>query len=226
MKVLLFDIDGTLIRSGGAGKVALHAALTSHFSVKEIRDRVLFSGRTDPGIGVDLLRIHDLEVSPENLLHLELAYLQHLPDALEQNPGSIMPGVLDWLDSLNQASHVKLGLLTGNVRRGAELKLRHYRLWDYFSFGGFADGLHDRDEVARHALKESETHLKAKLDPRQIWVIGDTPLDVKCARAIGANVIAVTTGWHTREELVAAQADYVFDTLEDGKELLAELLQN
>jgi phosphoglycolate phosphatase-like HAD superfamily hydrolase len=220
MRILLFDIDGTLIRSGGAGKVALHEALRSHFGVHDVIDRVNFAGRTDPGIGVDLLRLHQLEPSAENLQKLEAAYLGHLPGALQTHQGEVLPGVVRWLDRFREAGR-PLGLLTGNIRRGAEIKLRHFGLWDYFNFGGFGDGHHDRDDVARHCVQETRKHFNQGLEEAEWWVIGDTPLDVKCARAIGARCVGVLTGWHTREEMLASGVDYLFDHLEQADELFA-----
>ncbi len=183
MHILLFDIDGTLIRSGGAGKAAMELALASEFGVREILDRVSYSGRTDVAISADLLQLHDREPSEANIGRLRDAYLHHLPECLHRNQGTVLPGVCELLLNLQRRTDVALGLLTGNIRAGGEHKLRHYRLWDYFAFGGFADGIRDRDAVARHALNETCRHLQREVDPRSIWVIGDTPYDVKCARA-------------------------------------------
>src|SRR5207248_2087626 len=107
------------------------------------------------------------------------------------------------------------GLLTGNTRAGAQRKLAHFGLWDYFPFGGFGDDHLDRDDVARMALAEAESHLGAAVDPASVWVIGDTPLDVRCAKAVGANAVAVATGWHALEELHATGADLVLEHLAD-----------
>ena len=222
MHILLFDIDGTLIRSGGAGKAAMEAALTHGFGVAEIRDRVSYSGRTDGSISVDLLRIHDIEPSEANLWRLREAYLAHLPHCLRKNEGMVLPGVRELLTHLQARDDVLLGLLTGNIRAGGECKLRHFELWDHFAFGAFADGIHDRDDVARHALRETERHLRQPVDVDRVWVIGDTPFDVKCARAIGAKAVAVATGWHPIEELHASGAEYVLMDLSEPGVLLWE----
>jgi phosphoglycolate phosphatase len=213
MHVLLFDIDGTLIRSGGAGKAAMEDALRDEFGVAEVLDRVPYSGRTDPSIARDLLAVHGLEPSPANVLRLRAAYLKHLPGALKRIAGVVLPGVRELLDRLRASKSVAVGLLTGNVRDGARVKLSHYGLWDYFPFGGFADEFHDRDDVARGALVEVARHLRREIHPERIWVIGDTPLDVKCARAIGAKAVAVATGWHSLDELTASRADLVLPDL-------------
>jgi phosphoglycolate phosphatase len=220
MRVLLFDIDGTLIRSGGAGKAAMEAGLQSAFGVTEILDRVPYSGRTDTGICRDLLATHDLEPSDANVERLKAAYLAHLPGSLRRKGGTILPGIAEALKRERPGATV--GLLTGNIRAGAEIKLRHFGLWDYFPFGGFSDGLDDRDDVARRALNEAARHVGRTIDPQDVWVIGDTPLDVKCARAIGAKAVVVQTGWHCRDELVACGPDHLLPDFTHAGELLTQ----
>src|SRR5918993_4204059 len=176
MRVLLFDIDGTLIRSGGAGKAAMEAGLKTAFGVTEIHDRVSYSGRTDPGIARELLAIHGVEPTDANVERLKAAYLSHLPAMLRRRGGIVLPGIAKALQRERQGAVV--GLLTGNIQAGAEVKLRHFGLWDHFPFGGFADGLEDRDDVARLALAEAERHVGRPIDPGDVWGIGDTPLHV------------------------------------------------
>jgi phosphoglycolate phosphatase len=221
MHVILFDIDGTLIRSGGAGKAAMERALRTEFGVGEIVDRVPYSGRTDPSISHDLLAIHGLAPTPANINRLKAAYLSHLPGALRTFNGIVLPGVRALLDQLHATEHIAVGLLTGNVREGAHRKLSHFDLWQYFPFGAFADDIHERDDIARSAMPEIKRHLGREIDPDRIWVIGDTPLDVKCARAIGARAVAVATGWHSIDELNRARADHVLKDLEDPGALLS-----
>jgi phosphoglycolate phosphatase len=220
MRVLLFDIDGTLIRSGGAGKLAMEAALTTAFGVPEVIDRVNYSGRTDPGIARELLTLHGIESTPENHQRLQAEYLAHLPRALKQRHGEVLPGVVEALR--RERREAVVGLLTGNVRAGAEIKLKHFGLWDFFPFGGFADGLAERDDVARRALAEAEAHVGRSMDPHDVWVIGDTPADVKCARAIGANAVIVATGWHTHAELLAAEPDHFLPDFTHAGDLLTQ----
>ncbi|MBY0512715.1 MAG: haloacid dehalogenase-like hydrolase [Gemmataceae bacterium] len=219
--ILLWDIDGTLVRSGGAGKAAMEAALRSAFGVPEVRDGVPYSGRTDGAIARDLLAVHDLDPSPANVQKLQAAYLDRLPDALANRPGEVCPGIAGLLPVLAERPDVVLGLLTGNVRAGARVKLGHFGLWDYFSCGGFGDGHHDRDDVARSAVADVRRHLGRDIDPADIWVIGDTPLDVQCARAVGAKAVAVATGWHPGDELTACGPDLFLDDLSDHAPLFA-----
>jgi phosphoglycolate phosphatase-like HAD superfamily hydrolase len=139
---------------------------------------------------------------------------------LRRRGGTVLPGIAEALRRERQGAAV--GLLTGNIRAGAEAKLRHFGLWDHFPFGGFADGLEDRDDVARRALAEAERHLGRSIDPNDVWVIGDTPLDVKCARAIGAKAVVVQTGWHRRDELAACCPDHLLPDFTHAGELLTE----
>ncbi|MBX9579245.1 MAG: haloacid dehalogenase-like hydrolase [Gemmataceae bacterium] len=221
MPILLFDIDGTLVRTGGAGKAAMEAALQSAYGVAEIRDGVPYSGRTDGAIARDLLAAHGLDPSPANARRLQDAYLERLPAALNQRPGEVCPGIAGLLPVLAGRRDVVLGLLTGNVRAGARVKLGHFGLWDYFACGGFGDGHHDRDDVARSAVADVRRHLDRDVDPADVWVIGDTPLDVKGARAVGAKAVAVATGWHPCDELAACGPDLFLADLSDHAPLLA-----
>jgi phosphoglycolate phosphatase-like HAD superfamily hydrolase len=220
MYVCLFDIDGTLLASGGAGKAAMEAALSSEFGISEINHDVPFSGRTDRAIGRDLLRLHAVAATEENWQRFLSGYLRHLPGYLASHNGRIMPGIAFLLRSLAERDDIAVGLLTGNVREGARLKLEHYALHQHFAFGGFGDHHWERDDVAREALQVVRQNLGDHLDLDRIWVIGDTPLDVRCARCIGVRVAAVGTGWHTMEELQAAQPDLIVEDFSDAEPLL------
>ncbi len=218
--LLLFDIDGTLVRTGGAGKAAMEAALCEEFGVRLSSEEVPYSGRTDRAIGHDLLAGHHIDPTPANLNRLVTGYLERLPTYLRRVTGTVCPGVADLIGSLRGRADVLLGLLTGNVRRGAETKLGHYGLWHHFACGGFGDDHFDRDDVARSAVRSAAEHLKRDVDPADVWVIGDTPLDVSCARAVGAKVAAVATGWTTIDALAASGPDVLLEDLSDPRELL------
>ena len=219
MHVCLFDIDGTLIASGGAGKAALEAALTEEFGITRIIDKLQLSGRTDRAIIVDLFRLHVIEDNPENHRRLRDAYLRHLPGFLQA--GRVLPGIADLLAHLAGRADVAVGLLTGNIRAGARAKLGYFGLHNYFAFGGYGDHHLDRDDVAREALGEVRRQFNGSVNPERIWVIGDTPLDVRCARAIGARAVAVATGWHRAEELAEHAPDLLLTDLSDPAPLLS-----
>jgi len=220
MHVCLFDIDGTLLSSGGAGKAAIESALCEEFGVA-LSAEVPYSGRTDRAIVRDLFRAHGVAETPENLRRLLAGYLERLPRCLSAYKGRVLPGIAALLERISGSPRFAVGLLTGNVRAGAEAKLGHYGLFHHFSFGGFGDDHFDRDDVAREALGAISAHCASPVLPERIWVIGDTPLDVRCARCIGARAIAVATGWTPMEDLARAKPDLLLKDLSDPAPLLA-----
>jgi phosphoglycolate phosphatase-like HAD superfamily hydrolase len=219
MHVCLFDIDGTLIRSGGAGKAALEAALAD-LGIPRISDEISLSGRTDRAILRDIFQVHGIADTLDNLRRVVDAYLAHLPHCLESAPGQVLPGITALLELLEAREDIGVGLLTGNLRAGARAKLRHFCLDAYFGFGGYGDDHMDRDDVAREALAEVGRCYDGRVHPERIWVIGDTPLDIRCARAIGARAVAVSTGWHSRQELGEHAPDLLLDDLSDTGPLI------
>ena len=219
----MFDIDGTLIKTGGAGGAALMEAFAETFSVSDPHE-VPFSGRTDRGIAQNLFRLHDIEDSTDNWTLLRSEYLKRLEHYLPQRPGEILPGVHDLLAQLSQHRHAAIGLLTGNARAGARMKLEHYELMHHFSFGGYGDCHVDRNGVAEEALAASREHVNGDVDPELVWVVGDTPLDISCARAIGAKVVAVATGWHDRQRLEDAAPELLLDDLQSTETILQHTL--
>ena len=222
MIVCLFDIDGTLLASGGAGKAALESSFTEEFGVA-LQTQVPYSGRTDRAIARDLFRFHAVDDTLENWQKLLAGYLARLPDSLTRHQGRVLPGIIHLLTELQRRPDVALGLLTGNVRAGARVKLGHFQLFERFSFGGFGDEHFDRDDVAREALSAVHTHVGTHVRAERIWVIGDTPLDVRCARAIGAKVAAVATGVHTFAQLHATAPELTLHDLSDPSPFLAML---
>jgi phosphoglycolate phosphatase-like HAD superfamily hydrolase len=222
MHVCLFDIDGTLIASGGAGKAALEAALADDFGIPHVIDKLQLSGRTDRAIIRDLFQMHIIEETPANYERLVRSYLRHLPAYLASHRGRVLPGIVSLLEQLHPRGDVAIGLLTGNVRAGAQVKLGYFGLHHYFAFGGYGDHHLDRDDVAREALAEVQQRFDGTVSLDRIWVVGDTPLDIQCARSIGAKVAAVCTGWHPREELADHQPDLLLSDLGDPTPLLTQ----
>ena len=218
MNVFLFDIDGTLLSSGGAGKAALEASLREEFGI-ELKTQVPYAGRTDRAIVRELLQVHGIVETPATLERLLAGYLRRLPESLRTMKGRILPGVEQLMSLMRKHDGAAVGLLTGNVRAGASVKLAHFGLEEHFAFGGFGDNHFDRDDVAREALAAVRCHRPTALS-EHMWVIGDTPLDVRCARAIGARVLAVATGFHSVHELAAAGPDLVLDDLSEPEPFL------
>lgn len=214
MHVVLFDIDGTLLSSGGAGQAAMEATFLAEFGASGEVHGISYAGRTDYGIVTDLFNFHRLDADDTAIKKFLQAYLSHLPEHLVLKNGSVLPGIRELLAILHDREDVLLGLLTGNFERGAAVKLGHFKIDHYFQLGGFGDRQLHRDDVAREALAAvRETFADVNLD--RLWVIGDTPADVQCARAIGARAVAVCTGMYTKEELTETQPDHLFEDFAD-----------
>ena len=217
---MLFDIDGTLLTTGGAGEQALRVAVQERFGRSEDLSGIEIAGRTDSAIARALLAKHAVPETPENLTALFDGYIAHLTRLLPTVPGRLLPGVASLLESLRARPDIVLGLLTGNLARGAELKLTHYGVWEYFEFGAFADDHHDRNELGRFACARALERHGVEFSPEQIFILGDTPHDIHCARAIGARAIAIATGAFTREELSRFHPDFLLDDLESAAAVL------
>ncbi len=223
-KLFLFDIDGTLITSGGAGETALSLGIKTQFGIEDDLKNIEIAGRTDSGIARRIFEKHQVEASPENLATFFDGYLSHLSRLLPQTGGRLLPGIVPLLDRLQARGDVLLALLTGNLARGAELKLVHYGLWDYFEFGAFADDHHDRNELGRFAQARALEQQGQVFPPESIYVLGDTPHDISCARAIGAKAVAIATGKFTCAQLAEHAPDYLFEDLSDVEAVLKALI--
>ena len=216
IRLVLFDIDGTLIKTGGAGEKAFAKVCTLEFGVKDATQHLHFAGRTDPSIVRDFFVKFEIEPSSENFRKFFGAYVHWLEKILGQLDGQVLPGVEDLLTDLEQtASRPTIGLLTGNIRPGAELKLRRYGLWERFNHeaSSFGNDHEDRNELAAIARLRGCNHLNCELDDHEILIIGDTPRDVACAQAIGAKCLAVATGTFDQDALRACKPTWVVPDL-------------
>jgi phosphoglycolate phosphatase-like HAD superfamily hydrolase len=223
VRLVLFDIDGTLIRTGGAGVQAFDRTFEEVFGLKDTAKSLKFSGRTDVSLVREGLKKHGIEPSESNFQKFFATYPLHLEQFLKVLPGAVLPGILPLIQQLYACENRPvIGLLTGNVRRGAELKLGHYGLWDRFETGAFADDNEDRNCIASVAKVRGEEMLGQKLDGSEVVVIGDTPLDIACGNSIGAKVLAVATGIHSRAELLAEHPAWAVETVSEVG--LSELL--
>ena len=214
--LILWDIDGTLISSSGAGFRAMERAFELQFGLKCDLSLIAWAGRTDTWITSEVLRHYDQPVTPENIQAYLNAYLNQLPIELANGPqGGVLPGVLEILETLHHHESVAQGLLTGNQKRGAESKLTHYQVWDYFQFGAFADDSSVRNDLGPYAQRRAKELHGVDFAPEQTFIIGDTPHDIECGKIIGAKTIAVATGNHRAEELAPYKPTVLFKDLND-----------
>ncbi len=202
IRLVLFDIDGTLIQTGGAGERAFAKVCATEFGAPHGTARLNFAGRTDPSIVREFFGQHQIEPSADNFRRFFDRYVFWLDHILGHLPGRVLPGVEEMIDEWRALPRgPALGLLTGNIRLGAQIKLRHYHLWECFATGGFGDDHEDRNQIAVVARERGHRLLGEKLRGEQILVIGDTPRDIECARAIDAKCLAVATGSYRLDQL-------------------------
>lgn len=223
MSLLLFDIDGTLLLSGGAGIRAMTRAFEDVFGIADAFAGMEMAGRTDTFLVSGALARAGLPDLPEHHDRFREAYLVLLNEEI-QRPGNgrrgVMPGVPSLLEALGQDAGLHLALLTGNYERAAYVKLQHFDLQRFFAWGAFGEDSHDRNELGHAALRRAEERAIPPTARARAVVIGDTPHDVACARAIGARALAVATGSHSVEALREAGADVAVSDLSDTDRIL------
>jgi phosphoglycolate phosphatase-like HAD superfamily hydrolase len=214
--LVLFDIDGTLLR-GGPAKDAFHLALLEAFGTAGDIDGHDFSGKTDPQIARELLAGAGLghDEIDRGLPILFSAYLRELEARLPDVPVEVLPGIPRLIEALMASGDVALGLVTGNIARGADLKLDSARLRGPFHVGGFGSDSEVRDDLPPVALERARSRWAVEFSAERVWIVGDTPRDVGCARAHGLRSLAVATGHFTSGALREAGAERVMETLDD-----------
>jgi phosphoglycolate phosphatase-like HAD superfamily hydrolase len=221
--LILFDIDGTLVLTGGAGGRAMTLAFEEIFAVPHAFQGIPMAGRTDAWILNDAAAAHAIPQDSPDLARFRDAYVRHLAIELDK-PGvarkGLMPGVRELLDVLAPRDDVYLALLTGNYEAGARLKLEYFDLWRYFPCGAFGDDAPHRNVLVQKAITRVEACGGPSFAAANAVVIGDTPLDVGCAVFAGARSLAVATGSHSVDELRAAGADIVMQDLGDTDQVL------
>ncbi|HVB36892.1 MAG TPA: HAD family hydrolase [Vicinamibacterales bacterium] len=220
--VLLFDIDGTLVLTGGAGGRAMTRAFEELFAVPDAFRGIPMPGRTDPLILADAAARAGVALDPVIYDRFKSRYYELLRGEVPVGGPrhGVMPGVRELLDTLQGRNDVTLALLTGNYEPAARIKLEHFDLWRYFGFGAFGDEAADRNALVPVALERSRASGLPHATAADLLIVGDTPLDVACARAGGARVVAVATGSHDVAELSACGPDLVLSDLSDAAAFL------
>jgi phosphoglycolate phosphatase len=227
VKLVLFDVDGTLLSASGAGRRALDRAMRDVYGTSGPIDSYDFRGGTDPQIIRDLLGRAGLDETA--ILAGEATVYRRYEELLEAEIGdgravTLYPGVRELVETLAARDDVVVGLLTGNIEAGARIKLRPTGLWPFFRLGAYGSDDADRTRLPRVAAGRAERLVgRVFLGPDTV-IIGDTPRDIGCARAFGARAIAVATGWHSLEDLAAHRPDHAFADFSDQGSALAAML--
>jgi len=199
---------------------ALTRALTSVFGIEGSLADIDFAGRTDRWIMREVFRKFSIPVTEENFERFFEGYAAALPAALANPQARVLPGVRQILQAAAAHGEIAQGLLTGNMRRGAQLKLAHHGLWEHFPFGAFADDSEHRNELGPHALRRAREHHGFEFSPANVWIIGDTPHDIACGKIIGARTLGVATGGYSVEQLRAHAPTVVVEHFEDTAKVL------
>jgi len=224
-RIILFDIDGTLV-SGGPAKDAFVDAMTDVYGTPGDFENVSFAGKTDPQIARELLAgagLPDEEIL-DGLERLWEGYLGNLEARLPERPVDVLPGVPELLATLAEVDDVGVGLLTGNIADGARLKLSSGGLWGGFHFGSYGSDHPERDELPSIALERARELWGDHLVPRDAVVVGDTPRDVQCGKAGGTRTLAVATGAFSLDALAATNPDHVVSDLTLTQQILEILV--
>jgi phosphoglycolate phosphatase-like HAD superfamily hydrolase len=223
VSLLLFDIDGTLLLSGGAGVRAMTRTFQVVFGIPDAFANADVAGRTDTFLLSSALQRCGLPDTPDSHERFREAYVAILREEMQQPPQGrcgLMPGVEPLLDVLHKRDALHLALLTGNFERAAYAKLGHFGIDSFFEWGVFGEESADRNELARAARRRAVQRAIPASAVERVVVIGDTPHDVACARAIGARVIAVATGNYSEDQLRAAGADVTLPDLADTERVV------
>jgi phosphoglycolate phosphatase-like HAD superfamily hydrolase len=215
-RILLFDIDGTLVSTGGAGAVAWKQAFDELYGIPADIGEFTDAGMTDPDVGAKTFEaVMHREPTPHELAQLVQRRLERLPEAVARSEGyRVLPGVPERLRQLSRDGHL-LGIITGNGDGAAHIKLARGDLNRWFTFGAYASAGLDRAGIVRQAVQRGEAMLGRDVPNTEIYVIGDTPLDVQAAHAVGCTAIAVATGHYDVAALREAGADRVVETMEE-----------
>ncbi len=209
----LFDIDGTLVDTGGAGMAALQE--TTHEVFGHEGPALDLAGSTDLGIIANIHAHFEIEPTHQRIEDFFEIYHRRLDWNLTHGgfPACVFAGVIDLLEKLSSDAAATIGLLTGNTAGGAAVKMQHFGLANHFPFGAYGSDHADRNRLGPIALERAAAHAGKSFTAQETWVIGDTPKDIACAHAIGARCLAVATGQFTAEQLVAHGADQVLESL-------------
>lgn len=227
MKLLLFDIDGTLLHTHGVGRQAVEEALADVLGRPVHTDGVTFSGKTDPQILDEVMARHGLDASERAARMSDAvgAYTEAMQRHLNPNQVTLLPGILELVSHLHAAPDVQLALLTGNIEPMAYVKLGAVGLGGYFPFGAFGSDSPHRPDLPAIAVERARAHTGRRFAGKDVVIIGDTEHDIACGRGIGAFSVGVCTGRYERDELERHGPDVLFDDLADQAYFVQRVLR-
>ncbi|MDR1990101.1 MAG: haloacid dehalogenase-like hydrolase [Acidobacteriaceae bacterium] len=225
MKIVLFDIDGTLVLTGGAGARAMARAAVDLFGVENADQSIAMAGRTDSWIVAQMAALVEAPCDPQVIGRFRAVYVRYLLEEIA-HPGPkkyLLPGVAEIVALLHQRDDVHLGLLTGNFHEGARIKLEHFGIWPFFHGGAFGDDAEQRPHLFEIALARIANAGGPVVPPGDVVIVGDTPLDVEVARVAGARSLAVATGPYDVRALRESGASVVMEDLRDREAVLGAI---
>ena len=223
-KVFLWDIDHTLINCGGAGLRSIANALHHRFGKRIDTDQIQASGQTEGRIALQCFQLLGIEATERHLSEFFAGYIEHLENELEKKTVKLLAGAWEIVNRIDGSDRAIQGLLTGNLREGARLKLEKVDLWKPFPFGAFADDSDDRNELADHAIRLASAELGEEFSSNNVYIIGDTPRDIECARSVGARSVAIATGLFSHSQLAKNEPEYLFNNLVEATSLFAGII--
>lgn len=225
MKLLLFDIDGTLLLTNGAGTRAANRAFENIYGISEAMTKIDAAGKTDPIILKEIFKNElNRDYSHEEALELYKLYIPFLKEETGASETTVMPGIPKLLKNLSRREDMVLGVATGNIEQGAWIKLKSAGLDHHFKFGGFGSDSHIREHLIIKAQERALDHVDNGTDIQKTFVIGDTPYDINHGRAAGAVTVGVATGSYSRAELEEHSPDHLFDDL-NNLEIVLEIFE-
>lgn len=226
MKLLLFDIDGTLLLTHGLGRSSLQQAVRDVLGEEVHPDRISFSGKTDPRILRELLAAHDIEVGPGDAAFAQIleTYIEIVRSRITPERVEVLPGVPALVEHLHADPAVHLAVVTGNLEATAQMKLEAAGLDRFFPFGAYGSDSEDRNDLPPLAVERARSHTGLDFDGGDVVVVGDTEHDIVCSRGIGARSVGVCTGFYTRAALLAHAPDVLLEDLTDLELFSAHVL--
>jgi len=225
VKLLLFDIDGTLVATGGAGVRALNRAFCQVVGIVNALDGVRLHGKTDPAIIREVFTARGTPNPTPSFNQILSAYIEFLPEEVDRSTHyRVLPGVLSFLQDFHRHPDLAFGLATGNVERGARIKLARGNLNSFFAFGGFGSDAESRTELVRRAAENGARHAGGKVHPQEIFVIGDTPRDIDAGREAGFRTVGVATSDYSLEDLQAAGADLILSDFDRDRDKFLKMI--